>query len=445
MLTDNFHSSLGRPFRTGTPRPKINSEFEFETSEGGGVDPRLAIDGSADDRTADASATSDLSDPVLVGDGSEFDGEQPSDLGHGVGAAVVGPVLTEGPWRGPNGAGHNSSIRVRKELTLHSTNTGVTSKSYSVLSKQHTSELRSLVDEYYRNYTPKIPASHWEAIGVFVRSCMADTNVAAVNTASHAMGSVTKLVHWAWQLGYELDREVIFSRFVIEEFITVGYPKTWSEGTRRNARAQLFTVGNALIGPDAHIRRLTQLSGDSPSRPYSESESAALRSWAKSQSTPRRRRDATVLLATAMGAGLKVEDLFPLRARDIVVVEGFVIVNVTGKHPRQVTVLAEWERDLLEANSPLSPNDFAFQQGRKGVVPVKNTVNSFLKSTTNGDLNPSIQRMRATWLIYHLTRGTPMKLLMKAAGITSAHALVRFTPFVPEVDDVEARHLLRGE
>jgi hypothetical protein len=44
-----------------------------------------------------------------------------------------------------------------------------------------------------------------------------------------------------------------------------------------------------------------------------------------------------------------------------------------------------------------------------------------------------------------MTVGTPIKLLLKAAGITSAHALVRFMPFVPEVSDVDARHLLRGE
>jgi integrase len=342
------------------------------------------------------------------------------------------------------GTGRDSTMRDRDVFALPATNTDFTSSTPGVLGEQqHTVLSEATVDEYYKNYAPKIPTDHWEAIGDFVRACMVDTNPSAMNTARHAIGTVTKLVHWAWQLGYELDRNVIFERFVIEEFITVGCPKTWSEGTRRNARAQLFTVGSVLIGPSANIRRLTPLGGDSPSRPYDANEIVALRSWAKSQTTPRRRRAATMLLALALGAGLKVEDLVPLRVRDIAVTDGFVVVNVTGKHPRQVTVMAEWESDLLEAISQLSPETYVFMESRKGTISTKNMINSFL-SYPNGGVKPNSQRMRATWVVYHLTNATPLKLLLKAAGITTAHALVRFTVFVPEVDDVEARRILRG-
>ena len=437
-------SSLRSLQGPGTPRPEINSEFEFETSEGGGINPGFAVDGSADHGTADSGASGNFPDSVLVGDGSEFDGEQTGDLRHGVGTAVNRPVLTEGPGRLPDGTGHDPSIRAREVLLLHSTITDVTGSSYGVLSKQHPSELRSLVDEYYKNFVPMIPADHWEAIGDFVRSCMADSDDVALNTASRAIGAVTKLVHWAWQLGYELDRQVIFERFTIEEFIAGGYPKNWSEGTRRNARAQLFSVGHALLGADARIPRLSPIGGDHPSKPYNANEIASLRSWAKGQTTPRRRRDATVLLATALGAGVKVQDLFRLRARDVVMVNGFAIISIGGTSPREVTVLAEWEDDLLSAISTMSPETYLFREGRKETIPVRNAVNTFLNETS-WEFRPSSQRMRATWLVHHMTVATPIKLLLKAAGITSAHALVRFMPFVPEVGEVEARHLLRGE
>jgi hypothetical protein len=82
-------------------------------------------------------------------------------------------------------------------------------------------------------------------------------------------------------------------------------------------------------------------------------------------------------------------------------------------------------------------------ESRKGTISTKNMINSFL-SYPNGGVKPNSQRMRATWVVYHLTNATPLKLLLKAAGITTAHALVRFTVFVPEVDDVEARRILRG-
>jgi len=440
--TDNLHSSLGRPFRTDAPGPETNSEFEFESSEGGGVHPGLAIDGPTDDGTADASATSDLSDPVLVGDGSEFDGEQPSDLGHGVGAAVDGPVLTEGPGRGPDGAGHDPSIRAREKLLLHSTSTDVTGLSYSVLSKQHPSELRSLVASKIENYVPKIPAEHWDTIGSFVRSAITDLEPISPKGAKTVLGVVTVFVHWAWQLGYELDRNIIFDRFAIEEFIAVGYPPNWSNGTRRNMRTRLFTVSQALLGAEARIPRLNPLPGESPSKPYSKEEIIALRSWAKGQATPTRRRDAIVLLALGAGAGLKVEDFFPLRRRDIVEIDGFVIVNVGGRRARQVPVMAEWESDLVDAIATLPAESYVFSGGRTGRN--KNTITHFV-DRTSGDFKPHTFRLRVTWLVHHLTVGTPVKPFLAAAGVGSSDLLTRYLQFVPDVEVDEARRLLRGE
>jgi hypothetical protein len=152
-----------------------------------------------------------------------------------------------------------------------------------------------------------------------------------------------------------------------------------------------------------------------------------------------------VLLSTGIGAGLKVEDLFPMRRRDIAQIDGYVILNVAGRHPRQVPLLAEWEDLLLETVSSLSPDAFIFSEGRRPEgARSKNSVNAFLNAAS-GVLRPNSQRMRATWLVHHMTIATPIKLLLKAGGITSAHALVRFMPFVPEVDEDEARRLLRGE
>ncbi len=438
-------SNSRSPRSSRAPRPQINTEFDFESSEGGGIDPRLTIDGPTDDRTADTGTSGDLADAVLVGEGPQFEGEESSDLGHGVGTDLVGPVTTETARRGSHRTGHDPSIRLIEEPTLLSTNTDVTDQTYGVLSKQQQVRLGAIVAEYYQTFRPLIPATHWEAIGDFVRACMFDTDRVSINTATGSIGAVTRFVQWAWQRGYELDRSAIFNRFVIEEFIAVGYPPNWSEGTRRNARTRLFGVSHALLGADAFIPRMNSLPGDHPSEPYDANGIAALRSWASGQGTPRRRRDASVLLSTGIGAGLKVEDLFPMRRRDIAQIDGYVILNVAGRHPRQVPLLAEWEDLLLETVSSLSPDAFIFSEGRRPEgARSKNSVNAFLNAAS-GVLRPNSQRMRATWLVHHMTIATPIKLLLKAGGITSAHALVRFMPFVPEVDEDEARRLLRGE
>ncbi len=292
------------------------------------------------------------------------------------------------------------------------------------------------------NYVPKIPAEHWDAIGGFVRSAITDIEPVSPKMAKKALGAVTAFVHWAWLLGYELDRKVVFDRFAIEEFIAVGYPPNWSNGTRRNMRTQLFSVSQVLLGAEARIPRLNPLPGESPSKPYSKDEIIALRSWAKGQATLTRRRDAIVLLALGAGAGLKVEDFFPLRRRDIVEIGGAVVVNVGGKRPRQVPVLAEWECELREAISTMSPDVYVFSQGRTGRN--KNTVTNFV-DRTSGVFKPHTFRLRVTWLVHHLTVGTPVKPFLAAAGVYSSDMLTRYLQFVPDVEANEARRLLRGQ
>jgi integrase len=444
MTKDQSQSTARSSRSTRTPRPQINTEFEFKTSEGGGVDPRLTIDGPADDRTADTGTSGDLADTVLVGEGPQFEGEESSDFGHGIGTDLVGPVAAETTRRGSDGTGHKFSLRAREVKTLHSTNADVTGQAYGVLSKQQQQQqvrLGATVTRKIENFVPMIPSEHWDAIGAFVRSAITDVEPSSPIMAKKALGSVTAFVHWAWKVGYELDRKIVFDRFTIEEFIAVGYPQNWSNGTRRNMRTQLFSVSQVLLGAEARIPRLNPLPGETPSQPYSAKEIIALRSWANGQATPTRRRDAIVLLALGAGAGLKVEDLFPLRRRDITVIDGFVIVNVGGRRPRQVPVLAEWEGDLLDAISVLSPDVYAFSQGRTGSE--KNTVTHFV-DRTSGEFKPHTFRLRVTWLVHHLTVGTPVKPFLAAAGVYSSDMLTRYLQFVPDVEAAEARRLLRG-
>ena len=42
--------------------------------------------------------------------------------------------------------------------------------------------------------------------------------------------------------------------------------------------------------------------------------------------------------------------------------------------------------------------------------------------------------MRATWIVTHLTAGSPVKALVEAAGVDSLEALTRYLRFVPDAD-----------
>jgi len=297
------------------------------------------------------------------------------------------------------------------------------------------------VAERIEQYTPQMPSDYWDTIGDFVRSCVADAQPSSRISAQKSLRPVTALVLWSWQLGYELDRRLIFDRMTIEEFIASGCPATWSNATRGNMRSQLFNISEALLGTEARIPRLNPLPPSNPSKPYDVKEIVTFRSWAWGQSTQSKRHDATALLALGAGAGLATEDLLTIHVSDVTLIDGFVIVNVTGRRPRQVPVLAEWEGDLLDVVRETTPGSFVFGQNR--TTRQKNAVSNFLSKTT-GTHKPNSQRLRATWIVHHLSVATPVKALLGAAGVESFEAFTRFIPFVPEVDPMEARHVLRG-
>ncbi|MEZ5272921.1 MAG: hypothetical protein R2694_11520 [Ilumatobacteraceae bacterium] len=275
------------------------------------------------------------------------------------------------------------------------------------------------------NYTPKIPAAHWDAIGPFVREAVREGEPSTPYHAGVLMAVVTAHVRWAWMRGEPLERRSMFDRYLIEEFTQIGCPATWSPGSRGNGRSVLFRIAEALLGPDARTPRLAALPPAEPISPYSQVEVASLRSWADTQSTATRRRDAMALLALGAGAGLATEDILPLRVGDVRDRDGALVVHVQGRRERNVPVLAGWCDDLQRVLVD-DPEAFVFRPGRTGVG--KNSVTNFVSST--GGLNkPSSQRLRATWIVHHLTAGTPMKAFMAAAGVQSLEAL---TP-LPEV------------
>ena len=61
----------------------------------------------------------------------------------------------------------------------------------------------------------------------------------------------------------------------------------------------------------------------------------------------------------------------------------------------------------------------------------------------SGTMRPRSDRMRATWVVRHLRAGTPIKELMRAAGISKFENLARSLEYVPDLDSREYRRRLR--
>ena len=295
--------------------------------------------------------------------------------------------------------------------------------------------------ERIERYSPQMLPAHWAAIEEFVRACVTEAQPRTPYSAKALLSSLALLARWSWHRGYELDRRVILDRFTIEEFVTTGCPASWSNATRANRRSQLFRLSECLLGAGARTPRLISLGPSNPSEPYTTNNLVAFRSWAGGQNTVAKRRNAMVLLSLCAGAGLSAEDLAGLRVRHIAMVDGCVVVNVPGRRVRQTCVLAEWETDLTDIVSSMSPEAYAFRPQR--TIESKNMATNFV-AKTSGVHKPNSQRLRATWIVHHLSTATPVNVLMNAAGVLSLDAFARYVQFVPdaEPDGVLAR--LRG-
>lgn len=252
--------------------------------------------------------------------------------------------------------------------------------------------------------------------------------------------AATKLTAWARSTaGFPLDIDIIFRRDTIGNFIATGASE-YQPAARGNLRSQLLRMSEVLL-PEYRIRKLRPLPPSDPTRPYTRSEVAQLQLWAANESTAARVSNASVLLALGLGAGLTASEIGNARVRDLQEDDFGVIVHVIGDRERDVPIWFTWEEALRERMKSLAPDRFVFRENHRKFYP--NLVSNFVaRSNIIGPL-PQTQRMRTTWVVGHLERGTPVRVLMRAAGVESLEAFTRYVEFLT-ADTATYRELLSG-
>jgi integrase len=282
--------------------------------------------------------------------------------------------------------------------------------------------------EAERPYEPSIDTAVWLAVREFVTEAVADTLGKTPYKEATLNVATTRLASWAWQsAGLPLERPIIFSRDTIARFIAVGCGD-WKPAARGNLRSQLLRMSEALLGRTVSLRRLGALPPSDPSKPYSRTELIQLRSWASSQSTPFRRTNAAVLLSLGLGAGLSAAEIGDLRVAHIELQDEGVSVEVVGERARRVPVRRAWEDPLVDRVRMSPPDSFAFRENHRANYP--NLVSSFIVRSGFMQVRPTSQRLRASWIVHHLSAGVPVVALMRAAGVESLEAFTRYVQFV---------------
>lgn len=114
-------------------------------------------------------------------------------------------------------------------------------------------------------YAPNISDRYWEIIGDFVRQAVVEAQSSTPYRAAALMSIVAKHTLWCWQTaGLPLERETIFNRVVIEEYVAGGC-RNVTRSTRGNFRSQLLRVAEAEAPAHREGRRRSDRS-DRPCR-----------------------------------------------------------------------------------------------------------------------------------------------------------------------------------
>ena len=149
-----------------------------------------------------------------------------------------------------------------------------------------------------------------------------------------------------------------------------------------------------------------------------------------------------LLVCLGAGAGLIRADLRHVRGTDVTCRSGGVIVDVRGRRPRAVPVLARYHQPLLAAAEFAGPHLVT-----GGTDPERNNItNPLVTALAGGAGLPRLDtsRLRATWLA-EVAQLLGLPAFLRAAGITCSQRLGDITATLDPGGEADAVALLGGQ
>jgi hypothetical protein len=127
---------------------------------------------------------------------------------------------------------------------------------------------------------------------------------------------------------------------------------------------------------------------------------------------------------------------------DVVQRDGVVFIRAGEPAARLVPVLARWEGVVVDLAASAAGK---FLVGGRSLA--KNRAGNLAHMFKVGHGHPPLSspRLRSTWLVHHLTVGTRLPELMRAAGLEGITVLSDLLPDVPSLAEAEAASMLRGD
>ena len=281
------------------------------------------------------------------------------------------------------------------------------------------------------------PSSVPAGAAAFARAVVAAAGPQARPRAKNLLWAAGKLAGYGTRLGLEPVPEVLLHPSVIERF--TAHAPGLSGVTRRTLRTNLRFLARRVVPhldpADAPLPR------ERAKARYSPAEIDGYLALAGAQPTTARRMRAAGLVCLGAGAGLIRSDLRHVRGSDVICRSGGVVVQVGGRKPRAVPVLARYH-DVLLASAGFAGTGLV----TGGTDPDRgNITNPVVTALAGGTGLPRLDtsRLRATWLA-DCAQLLGLATFMHAAGITCSQRLGDIIATVPPGSEAEAVALLGG-
>ena len=301
---------------------------------------------------------------------------------------------------------------------------------------------RLTVAEVIERFSPKrVPPAVWSRIEAIAREWVSRFGPETPIQAVHIMGIVTQLLFWADGEGEPLEPEVLLHPEMIERFLAVGLPNR-KQSTGANYRSVLRKVGRSILGPGLFPFPTQGIPAQDPQAPYTAGEISAQQAWVGGMVTDHMRRNAMVLLALGLGAGLRADEMSRLRGTDVARDGSVVVVHVTERNIRDIPVLRSWESTVFDLS--VEVGEFLVFRPDRTYVQKGQTSNFIARCAKSAGEPPafSLARLRVTWIVDHLVAGVPPHELARAAGVRRTQ-MAHYFNLIPDLDPATVQRWLR--
>jgi hypothetical protein len=291
-------------------------------------------------------------------------------------------------------------------------------------------------------YTPFLEPERWDLLRPIVSACI-EAHVSRRRAADRkpiatalALAHLVNFFDWVAATGYAPLSTCALNADIIDAYTVVR-----STEVRPNVAERERKTLRAVAGLPAVRERRKHSTTSTPNTPYTATERARIHAWAANQPDAARERNCAVIATLCLGAGLTTRELLAACVGDIrVAADGMPTVRVVGARARLVPFTLDWVADARRLSDIDDPGAKLFRP--RAHVRDKGLVSETLR-TSIGDIKPTPQRLRNTWLVDHLEAGTPILLLTELAGLKTADAFGRLLRYTPPVQPDRALRFAR--